>query len=121
MRLFQSQKKLSDSSAFLKAHFSDIPELIERVKSSTLELKDAIGIIDSLLKKQVPGPKHRAVHLLRLRLGNQGAQFHPHKLCIAQQLYEKDYEQWKGDVIRIENNVVIMSDEDHYYLDEEYV
>ncbi|KAJ4438476.1 hypothetical protein ANN_14421 [Periplaneta americana] len=44
------------SLAFLKAHFSDLPKYIEYLESLSLQLKDAIGVIDSLLQKQVPGP-----------------------------------------------------------------
>ncbi|KAF5304151.1 hypothetical protein FQA39_LY01936 [Lamprigera yunnana] len=53
--------KICNSLASLEAHFSDIPELIERTVLSTPEFKDAIGIIDSPLKKQFPGPIGKAL------------------------------------------------------------
>ncbi|KAJ4439508.1 hypothetical protein ANN_07632 [Periplaneta americana] len=51
-----SSDNIYGSLAFLKAHFSDLLKYIEYLESSSLQLKDAIGVIDSLLHKQVPGP-----------------------------------------------------------------
>ncbi|KAJ4443915.1 hypothetical protein ANN_05702 [Periplaneta americana] len=51
------------SLAFLKSNFSDFPKYTEYLESSSLQLKDAISVIDSLLQKQVPGPMGEAVTL----------------------------------------------------------
>ncbi|KAJ4428022.1 hypothetical protein ANN_24036 [Periplaneta americana] len=58
-----SSDNIYGSFAFLKAHSSDLPKYIEYLESSSLQLKDAIGVIDSLLQKQIPGPVGEAVTL----------------------------------------------------------
>ncbi|KAJ4426334.1 hypothetical protein ANN_27148 [Periplaneta americana] len=51
------------SLAFLKVHYSDLPKHIEYLESSSLQLEEAINVIDSLLQEQVPGPVGEAVTL----------------------------------------------------------
>ncbi|KAJ4434262.1 hypothetical protein ANN_22814 [Periplaneta americana] len=41
----------------------DLPKYIEYLESSLLQLEDAIGVTDSLLQKQVPGPVGEAITL----------------------------------------------------------
>ncbi|KAJ4426785.1 hypothetical protein ANN_26584 [Periplaneta americana] len=51
-----SSDNVYGSLAFLKAHFSDLPKYTEYLESSSLQLEDVIGVIDSLLQQTSTRP-----------------------------------------------------------------